>query len=382
MASGVRSCQANPPEFESASARRSSMSTSVQPTDINEDKMNAFLGKVVGDFGASLSSSLAYLGQKLGLYKAIADAGSVTPAELAQQTNTNERYVKEWLINQAAGGYVDYDAATGKYSLAPEQTVALTDENSPFFVGGGFYVIKAMTQAVERIESHFRDGGGMLWGEHHPDLFVGTERFFRPGYVAHLINTWIPSLTGVEEKLKAGGKVADVGCGHGASTIIMAQAYPNSEFWGFDNHAASIEHSRAKAANAGVEDRVHFETATAQEFPDNQYDLVAFFDCLHDMGDPAGACKRAAEVLAPGGSVLIVEPMAGNTVEENFNIIGRTFSGASTLCCTSNSLALDGPALGAVATEESIRKIVLGAGFKEFRRATETPFNRVFEARK
>ena len=358
------------------------MSTPVQTREINEEKMQQFLGKVVGDFGASLSSSLAYLGQKLGLYKAMAAHGSVTPAELAQHTNTHERYVREWLVNQAAGGYVDYDPETGRYSLAPEQAVALTEENSPFFVGGGFFVVKAMTQAVERIESYFRDGGGMFWGEHHPDLFVGTERFFRPGYTAHLIGTWIPSLTGIEEKLKAGAKVADVGCGHGASTVIMAQAYPNSEFWGFDNHDASIKHARDAATAAGVGDRVHFEVTSAQTIPDQQFDLVAFFDCLHDMGDPVGACKRASEVLKSDGSALIVEPMAGNTVEENFNIIGRTFAGASTLCCTSNSLAMNGPALGAVASEEAIRDVVLAGGFKEFRRASETPFNRVFEARK
>jgi 2-polyprenyl-3-methyl-5-hydroxy-6-metoxy-1,4-benzoquinol methylase len=358
------------------------MATPLQSREINEDKMHAFLGKVVGDFGASLSSSLAYLGQKLGLYEAIATAGSVTPAELAQQTNTNERYVREWLINQAAGGYVDYDQATERYSLGPEQAVALTDQNSPFFVGGGFFVVKAMTQAVEQIEGYFRNGGGMFWGDHHPDLFVGTERFFRPGYTAHLIASWIPSLAGVEEKLKAGGKVADVGCGHGASTIIMAQAYPNSEFWAFDNHEASIKSAKARAATAGVSDRIHFEVTSAQTIPDNQYDLIAFFDCLHDMGDPVGACKRASEVLAPDGCALIVEPMAGNSVEENFNPIGRTFAGASTLCCTSNSLASNGPALGAVASEEAIRDTVLAGGFKQFRRTTETPFNRIFEARK
>jgi SAM-dependent methyltransferase len=351
-------------------------------TPIQSREMNEFLGKVVGDFGASLSSSLAYLGQKLGLYEAIATAGSVTPSELATNTNTNERYVREWLINQAAGGYVDYDPATGKYSLSPEQAVALTDQSSPFFVGGGFYVVKAMSQAVERIEGYFRNGGGMFWGEHHPDLFVGTERFFRPGYSAHLIASWIPSLTGVEEKLKAGAKVADVGCGHGASTIIMAQAYPNSEFWAFDNHENSIKAAGERAAAASVDNKIHFEVASAQTIPDNQYDLICFFDCLHDMGDPVGACKRASEVLAPDGSVLIVEPMAGNSVEENFNPIGRTFTGASTLCCTSNSLASNGPALGAVATEEAIRETVLAGGFKQFRRTTETPFNRIFEARK
>ena len=358
------------------------MSAVTQPATINEDKMHAFLGKVVGDFGAALSSSLAYIGQKLGLYKALASAGSATPAELATATSTNERYLREWLINQAAGGYVEYDAASGRYSLSPEQAVALTDESSPFYVGGGFYVVKAMTNAVNRIEDHFKNGGGMLWGEHDSDLFVGTERFFRPGYAAHLIASWIPALSGTEEKLKAGAKVADIGCGHGSSTIIMAQAYPKSRFWGFDNHEKSIATARQRAVDAGVSDRVTFAVANASELPDEQYDLVTFFDCLHDMGDPVGACKRAAEVLATDGSVLIVEPMAGNTVEENFNIIGRTFSGASTLCCTSNSLATNGPALGAVAPESAIREVVLSGGFREFRRATETPFNRIFEARK
>ena len=357
------------------------MSAVTQPATINEDKMHAFLGKVVGDFGAALSSSLAYIGQKLGLYKALVSAGSATPAELAKATSTDERYVREWLVNQAAGGYVDYEAASGRYSLSPEQAMALTDESSPFYVGGGFYVVKAMTNAVSRIEDYFKNGGGMLWGEHDSDLFVGTERFFRPGYAAHLIASWIPALTGVEEKLKAGAKVADIGCGHGSSTIIMAQAYPNSRFWGFDNHEKSIGTARQRAADAGVSDRVTFAVANASEVPDGQYDLVAFFDCLHDMGDPTGACKRAAEVLAADGSALIVEPMAGNTVEENFNIIGRTFSGASTLCCTSNSLAMNGPALGAVAPESAIREVVLKGGFKEFRRATETPFTRIFEAR-
>ena len=356
--------------------------SAVTPAPINEDKMNAFLGKVVGDFGAALSSSLVYIGQKLGLYKAMAAGEAVTPSELAEKTSTNERYVREWLINQAASGYVDYDPGSGRYSLSPEQALALTDESSPFYVGGGFYVVKAMTQAVNRIEDYFKNGGGMLWGDHDADLFVGTERFFRPGYAAHLIASWIPALSGIEAKLQAGGKVADIGCGHGSSTVIMAQAYPNSRFWGFDNHEKSIETARQRAADAGVSDRVTFAVANASGIPDEQFDMVAFFDCLHDMGDPVGACKRAAEVLAPGGSALIVEPMAGNTVEENFNIIGRTFAGASTLCCTANSMALGGPALGAVAPESAIREVALAGGFTEFRRATETPFNRIFEARK
>ena len=358
------------------------MSTAGQAQSINEDKMNAFLGKVVGDFGASLSSALVYIGQKLGLYQAMSDAGPVTPAELAQRTNTNERYVREWLINQAAGGYAEYDPDSGRYSLTPEQAIALTDEQSPFYVGGGFFVIKAMTSAVSRIEDHFRNGGGMLWGEHDPDLFVGTEKFFRPGYSAHLVATWIPSLTGIEEKLKTGGKVADIGCGHGASTVILAKAFPQSRFWGFDNHEESIRHAREAAAAAGVSDRVTFEVSDAQTFPGEDYDLVCFFDCLHDMGDPVGAISRAAKALADSGSALIVEPMAGNTVQENFNPIGRTFAAASTLCCTSNSLALNGPALGAVAPESAIRDTVLAGGFGQFRRATETPFNRIFEARR
>jgi SAM-dependent methyltransferase len=358
------------------------MSSAGAANQIDQQKLEAFLGKVVTDFGAALSSSLVYIGQKLGLYKALAEAGPSTSAELAARTGTQERYVREWLVNQATGGYVEYDPAGGKFSLSPEQTAALADEESPAFVGGGFYLVKAMSNAVPRIAEAFQNGGGILWGDHDPDLFVGVERFFRPGYRMHLTADWIPALTGIDEKLKAGGKVADVGCGHGASTIIMAQAYPNSRFHGFDNHAPSIEHARRAAEEAGVADRTTFEVASAEAIPEGPYDLVCFFDCLHDMGDPAGAMRRAREVLAEGGSALIVEPMAGNRVEENINIIGRTFSAASTLCCTSNSLALGGPALGAVATEDDLRAVVTGAGFKEFRRATETPFNRVFEARK
>jgi SAM-dependent methyltransferase len=359
------------------------MSAVVSQPSINEDKMNAFLGKVVSDFGAALSSSLAYIGTRLGLYEAMANSDPITPQELAERTGTVERYVREWLINQAAGGYVEYDAATDRYSLPIEQATALTDQSSPFYVGGGFYVVKAMTAAQTRILDAFKNGGGILWGDHDPELFIGTERFFRPGYATHLIASWIPSLSGVEEKLKAGAKVADIGCGHGASTIIMAQTYPNSRFWGFDNHEESIETARERAKDAGVSDRISFEVANAGEFPnvDSGYDLICFFDCLHDMGDPVGAAKRASENLAAGGSALIVEPMAGNNVTENLNPIGRTFSAASTLCCTSNSLALCGPALGAVATEDALRQAVTSGGFKEFRRATETPFNRVFEAR-
>jgi SAM-dependent methyltransferase len=358
------------------------MSETAQASAINEDKMNAFLGRVVGDFGASLSSVLSYIGIKHGLYRALANSNGMTPADLAAATGTNERYVREWLVNQAAGDYVQFDASSGKYSMAPEQALALTDEDSPFYVGGGFYVLKAMMNAQPRIFDYFKNGGGMLWGDHDPDLFIGTEKFFRPGYTAHLVASWIPSLTGIEQKLMDGANVADIGCGHGASTVIMAQAYPNSEFYGFDNHEASIEKAKTRAEAAGVADRVHFAVGGASDFPGEDYALITFFDCLHDMGDPVGAAKHAFEALDKDGSCMIVEPMAGNTVEENFNPIGRTFSAASTLCCTSNSLALGGPALGAVASENELKDVVMSGGFTDFHRSAETPFNRVFEARK
>lgn len=358
------------------------MTLQTQEPQINEEKLHAFLGQVVGDFGAALSSVLGYIGEKLGLYQAMAEAGPLTPAELAQRTKTVERYVREWLINQAAGGYVEYDPASGRYRLLPEQALALTDRTNPFYVGGGFYVIKAMMQAQPRIAEAFRNGGGILWGDNDPDLFLGTELFFRPGYAAHLVAEWIPALTGVEMKLKAGGVVADIGCGHGASTIIMAKAYPKSRFYGFDNHEASIARAQQAATEAGMKDRAIFQVADAGNFPGEPYDLITFFDCLHDMGNPVGAIRRSREALAADGSVLIVEPMAGNAVEENFNPVGRTFSAASTLCCTANSMALNGPALGAIATDDALREVAKAGGLSRFRRATQTPFNRVFEARR
>lgn len=350
---------------------------------VNEQKLHEFLGKVVTDFGAALSCGLAYIGQRLGLYKAMADGEPVTPGELSQRTGTAERYVREWLINQAASGYVDYDPAEQKYRLLPEQAMALTDEESPAFVGGGFYVIKAMMQAPARIAEAFQTGEGMAWGEHDADLFLGTEKFFRPGYTAHLVKEWIPALTGRQAKLERGALVADVGCGHGASTLIMAQAFPKSHFIGIDSHEGSVQRARRKAEEAGISHRVQFTLGDATRFPGQNYDLICFFDCFHDMADPLGAARRAYETLAAEGSVLIVEPMAGDRVEENFNPIGRTFSAASTLCCTPNGLtAKTGPALGAVATESAIRGLFEEAGFRSFRRAAQTPFNRIFEARK
>lgn len=360
------------------------MSVQHEAAMLDEKKLEAFLGKVVGDFGAAVGTVLAHIGDKLGLYRALAEAGPLTSAVLAERTGTTERYVREWLINQAAGGYVQYDSESGRYYLLPEQAAALADEDSPAFVGGGFQVLTALMKAETRITDAFRTGEGMLWGEHDPGLFQGTERFFRPGYRMHLVAAWIPALDGVEAKLKRGARIADIGCGHGASTLIMAEAYPNSRFWGFDNHAPSIERARRAAEEAGVADRVTFEVAPAAEFPGSDYDLIAFFDCLHDMGDPLSAARRACEALAADGTAMIVEPMAGTTVEGNFNPVGRVFSGASVLCCTPNAVAAGGvhTALGTVASDDCLREVATAAGFTRFRRATETPFNRVFEARR
>jgi SAM-dependent methyltransferase len=349
---------------------------------IDQTKMEAFLHKAVNDFGAAVSAALVVIGDKLGLYKAMSHGGQMTPAELARRTGTHERYVREWLVNQAASGYVDYDPATQTYSLSHEHAMALADERSPFFVGGGFQVVTAMMKAEPRISQAFMEGHGMFWGEHDPGLFEGTERFFRPGYVAHLVTEWIPALEGVKERLERGGAVADVGCGHGASTIIMAQAFPRSRFYGFDNHAPSINRAHRLGHESGVADRVIFEIAGSTTFPlRERYDLIAFFDCLHDFGDPVGAIQRAREAIAPDGNVLIVEPMAGETVEANLNPVGRVYSGASVLCCTPNAMASGQTALGTLATEAALREVVNKGGFTRFRRAAETPFNRVFEAR-
>jgi SAM-dependent methyltransferase len=357
------------------------MSANPSGEKIDQAKLEAFLGKVVGDLGAAMSTSLAAIGDKLGLYKAMAESGPISSEALATKTQTSERYIREWLINQAAGGYVEYDATTRKYRLPPEQALAMTDENSPFFVGGGFQLANAILKAQPRIEQNFKTGAGMLWGEHDPELFPGTERFFRASYIGHLVQSWLPSLEDVVNKLQNGGTVADVGCGHGASTIIMASAFPKSKFYGFDNHEPSIQRARKAAEQAGVKDRTSFETATAVAFPDHKFDLIAFFDCLHDMGDPLGALKRARITLRDDGTVMLVEPMAGATVQENFNPVGRVYSGASVLCCTPNALASGPIALGTVAADDEIKKLAAAAGFTRFRRATETPFNRVFELR-
>jgi 2-polyprenyl-3-methyl-5-hydroxy-6-metoxy-1,4-benzoquinol methylase len=348
---------------------------------INEAKLNEFMGKAVGDMGAALSAALVVIGDRLGLYKAMAKSGPLTPTQLAERTGTVERYVREWLDNQAAGGYVAYDPATGRYELPPEQALALAEEGSPAFIPGAFQIIAATSAAEPRVSERFKSGGGLEWGDHHACLFEGTERFFRPGYVANLVGSWLPSLTGVVEKLRTGASVADVGCGLGASTILMAQSFPKSHFVGFDYHEGSVQKARERATAAGVNGQVRFETAKSTEYPGRGYDLVAHFDCLHDMADPLGAARHVRETLAPGGSWMIVEPFAGDRPEENHNPVGRVFYAASTMLCVGVSLAAKGPALGAQAGEARIRELVSAAGFKSFRRAAQTPFNLVYEAR-
>ncbi len=354
----------------------------VGTSPIDEAKLNAFMGRAVGDMGAAMHAVLILLGDRLGLYKAMANSGPMTSAELAKRTGTTERYVREWLNANAASGYVTYDSASQKYSLPPEQALALAVENSPAFIPGAFQIISACFHDAGKIEQAFRTGEGVGWHEHHHDLFHGTERFFRPGYLANLTSQWIPALDGVEAKLRNGAKMADIGCGLGASTILMAKEYPKSEFFGFDYHEGSIEMAREAAKREGVGDRVTFAVAAAKSYPGKDYDFVAFFDCLHDMGDPAGAAAYVHSTMKPDGTWMIVEPYAEDATEANHNPVGRVFYSASTLLCVPASISQEvGAALGAQAGEKRIREVVTGAGFTRFRRATQTPFNLVFEAR-
>jgi SAM-dependent methyltransferase len=349
---------------------------------MNEAKLEAFVGQAVGDLGAAISGLMLYLGDQLGLYKAMAGAGPLTSEELAERTGTDERYVREWLNNQAAGGYVAYDAGKGTFTLPDEQAFCLANEDSPVFMAGGFTSIAAAWASADKFVDVIRAGRGFGWSEHDPRLFKGVERFFRPGYKANLTASWIPALDGVEDKLNAGAKVADVGCGHGASTIVMAGAYPKSTFVGFDFHQPSVDAARKAAAEARIGDRVSFEVAGAKDFPGNDYDLVAYFDCLHDMGDPVGAARHAHQALKPDGTVMLVEPLAGDRPEENHNPVGRAFYGFSTVICTMASKAQEvGLALGAQTGEARMRLLFEEAGFSSLRRATETPFNLVLEAK-
>jgi SAM-dependent methyltransferase len=349
---------------------------------VNEAKLNELLGRFLNDFGGTFHSAMAVIGDKLGLYKALAAAGPLTPEELAERTGTTERYVREWLSSQAAGGYAGYDAATGKFFLTEEQAFALADESGPVFLPGAFQLALSAVRSEPRIAEAFKTGEGVGWHEHDAGLFGGTERFFRPGYAANLVGSWIPALEGVEAKLKAGAKIADIGCGHGASTILMAEAYPKSKFVGFDYHQASIDAARQKAKDAGVADRVTFEVARAKDYPGNDFDVVAFFDSLHDMGDPVGASRHVLGSLKNDGTWMIVEPYANDRVEDNLNPIGRIYYSASTMLCTPASRSQEvGLGLGAQAGETRIREVVTSGGFGRFRRAAETPFNLVFEAR-
>ena len=349
---------------------------------VDEAKLEQFVGAVVGDLGATLNAALIRIGDKLGLYRAMAGAGPMTPLELAESTGTAERYVREWLRAQAAGGYVSYDPESERYELPPEQAMALADEGSPVFMLGGFQLASAVLADEPQLTEAFRSGEGFGWHEHDHRLFEGTERFFRPGYRGNLTTAWIPALDGVEAKLRDGARVADVGCGHGASTIIMAEAYPASTFVGFDYHPGSIEAARQAAEKAGVSDRVEFVVSGAKEYPGSDYDLVCFFDCLHDMGDPVGACRHVLETLDDDGTVLMVEPHAGDRVEDNLNAVGRVYYCASTMLCTPGSLDQEvGLALGAQAGPARLGEVVREAGFTRFRKATETPFNLVLEAR-
>lgn len=348
---------------------------------LDTEKLNEFLGRFVNDLGATLHAGMVVIGEKLGLYKTLA-AGPLTSAELAAKTGTDERYVREWLSSQTAGGYVSYDATTQKFGLTEEQKFALANEDSPAYVPGAFELATGALMAIPRITEAFRTGAGMGWHEHDEGVFHGCEKFFRPGYAANLISTWIPALEGIEAKLKEGALVADVGCGYGTSTILMAQAYLQSQFVGFDYHDSSIRAARAAAQQAGVAARVRFEVAHAKEYPGKDYDLVTMFDCLHDMGDPVGASTYVLRSLKSDGHWMIVEPFAHDQLIDNLNPVGRIYYSASTLLCTPCSRSQEvGLCLGAQAGEARIRKVVESGGFTRFRRAAQTPFNLVYEGR-
>jgi SAM-dependent methyltransferase len=358
------------------------MTTTEMSTGVDTDKLMQFVFRAVDEVGATLNAALVVMGDKLGYYRDLAAHGPSTPAELAERTGTAEPYAREWLNAQAAGSYVTYDPITGRYTLPPEQAVALTVEDSPAFLPGFFQIALGTVHDTGHILEAARSGAGYGWHEHDTDVHVGCERFFRPSYNANLVESWLPALDGVVEKLRRGARVADVGCGHGASTVLMAQAFPASTFVGFDYHEASVRTARARAAAAGVADRVRFEAAPAQGFPGGDYELVTMFDCLHDMGDPVGAARHVRRALAEDGTWMVVEPMAGDHVEDNLNPVGRAYYGFSTLLCTPSSLSQDvGLALGTQAGPARIRDVATAGGFTRFRSVAETPFNRVLEIR-
>lgn len=348
---------------------------------MNSASLEELVGRVVGDLGGAMTAALVLIGDRLGLYKELAAFGPLSARELAHRTDTTERYVREWLSNQAASGYITYDSASRRFYMTPEQRAAFADEGGPAFMAGGFQLVSAAFKARPRIEEAFRTGEGLDWCDHDPALYEGTERFFRSSYVANLISRWLPALDGVVDRLRQGGVVADVGCGHGASTVLMAQAFPRARFRGFDYHHPSVEAAKKRAAAAGVEANATFHVAESTEFPGRGYDLVCHFDCLHDMGDPLAAARHVREAIGPEGVWMIVEPRAGDDLGDNLNPVSRVFYAASTMICVPASLAHEGPALGAQAGEARIRALTREAGFTRFRRATETPFNAVYEVR-
>lgn len=349
--------------------------------EIDEAKLEAFLGHAVTEMGAAINGALVMLGGELGLWKAMHNAGPQTTGQIAAASGVLERYVREWASAEAASGYLEYDAANDTFELPPEQAMAFADEDSPAYLLGGYHVVSSAYKDRAKIAERFRSGVGFGWHEHDAELFLGTEKFFRPGYRAHLTTEWIPALDGVDDRLKSGAKVADIGCGHGASTVVMAQAYTSSQFHGFDYHDASIDQARAAAAEEGATNAT-FAAASAKDFPGSDFDLICFFDCLHDMGDPVGALRHAREALAPGGTIMLVEPFAGDNVADNLNPVGRVFYSASTLICTPGSLDQEvGLGLGAQAGEARLREVAGEAGLTHVRRAAETPFNLILELR-
>jgi SAM-dependent methyltransferase len=350
--------------------------------EVDNDRLNSFMGKLIGDVGAAMNASLLLIGDRLGLYKALAEKGPMNSSDLAKATGTAERYVREWLSAQAASGYVEYDAASGKFSMLPEQIMALADDGSPVFLGAVGDLVAAAFLDEAKISDAFKTGKGVGWNRRSECLFCGTARFFRTGYKHHLVQEWLPALDGVVDKLKRGAKVADVGCGHGVSTRLMAEAFPKSKFFGFDYHDGSIQAAREQTREAGLSDRASFETRSAKSFPANGYDLVCFFDCLHDLGDPVGALKHTRGTMASDGTCMLVEPFANDRLEDNLNPVGRVYYAASTMVCTPASLDQEvGLALGAQAGEARLRSVAQEAGFTRFRRVAETPFNLILEAR-
>lgn len=357
------------------------MNTTTKSTSIDNKKLEEFVMKSVGDMGSSLSALMILLGDRLGLYKALNEYGPLKSEELAQKTDTSERYIREWLASQAAADYISYDATSKKFTLSPENALVLAEENSPVFIMGAYQIIRSLFKSEDKFAEIFKTGKGLRWGEHHHDLFEGTARFFKPGYISNLVQSWIPSLEGIEDKLKKGAKVADIGCGYGLSTTIMAKSFPNSQFYGYDNHAPSIEAAKENAIKENVKSNTNFLVVSANESIGNDYDLIAFFDCLHDMGDPLGALKFAKQSLKSDGTCMIVEPLANDKLEDNLNLMGKISYAVSSIVCVPNSLADNGPALGAQAGEQKIKDLVSEAGFTEFRRTTQTSLNAVYEAR-